>query len=107
MRKLVFIFASFFCNACLWSQTTLLSENFNAGDPPIGWSKFNFSSGGIDPSAAAWTIRPDGYTYSSGNFSPVTFHSNDNSQFYLTISDAQGGGETLTMLQSNSFSTLP
>src|SRR4029077_11240586 len=58
------------------------------------------------PSAADWIIQPNGYPYAVGSTSLV-FHSNDNSQFYLTNSDAQQGVETITILQSPSFNTLP
>ena len=87
------------------SQTTLLTQDFNGADPPAGWLKFNTSTGGT-PALAAWTIRPDGYFYSSF-WGDVTFHSNDNSQFYLSNSDAQGPTAitTETILQSPSFST--
>ena len=100
---LIFLFTSIVSR----SQTTLLSENFNAGDPPAGWTKFNYSTGG-NPAAADWTIQPDGYVYifSNPSFFRI-FHSNDNSQFYISNSDAQDGDETITMLQSPSFNTLP
>jgi hypothetical protein len=78
----------------------LSTETFN-GTPT--WTTVNSSTGGT-PANAAWTLRPDGYVYT--NFSSYTFHSNDNSQFYLTNSDAQGsGGSTETYLVSPSMST--
>ena len=62
----------------------------------------NTSTGGTDPSAAAWTLRQSGYTYST-----VTFVSNDNSQFIMSNSDAQGvNGITHTELISETFSTV-
>ena len=80
---------------------TLLSENFNA--PTNGWTTVNNSSGTGTPANAAWTLRPDGYGYSTF----ALWHSNDNSQFYLTNSDAGGNGSvTATLLQSPSFSTV-
>ena len=103
MRKVIIAFALFFCNFYLWGQTTLLSESFNAGDPPAGWSKFNFSNGG-NPSLADWITQPDGYFYSVGS-TDLIFHSNDQSQFYLTNSDAQQGDETITILQAPTFSS--
>ena len=75
------------------SQVTLLSESFNGPIIPAGWTLRNLSIGGtIDgtgPTAAAWTLRDDGYTYSS-TFLSATYHSNDASRFFLSNSDAQG-----------------
>lgn len=83
-------------------SATLLSENLNAATN--NWTKINNSTGGT-PANAAWTLRADGYNYTST--SSFTFHSNDNSQFYLSNSDAQGsGGTTSTILQSPSMSTV-
>lgn len=78
---------------------TLLTENFNGAN---SWIPGNASTGG-STAAAAWTMRANGYTVSS-----ETFNSNDNSQFYMTNSDAQGSSGTLTSttLQSPSFSTV-
>lgn len=84
----------------------LLSSNFNS--TPTGWTTLNQSSGGT-PANAAWTLRPDGYTYNFGIFGGgnVTFHSNDNSQFYLSNSRAQGfGGTTNTILRSPAINTV-
>jgi hypothetical protein len=78
----------------------LLTENFNSGAPT--WTRTNTSTGGT-PANAAWTDRPDGYVYASG----TPYHSNDNSQFVQTNSDAQGSGSTArTTLQSPAFSTV-
>jgi len=79
----------------------LLQEGFNSATN--NWTTENNSTGGT-PSNAAWTLRPDGYTYNS-----ETFHSNDNSQFYLTNSHAQGGGwgtSTSTVLRSPATNTV-
>ena len=85
------------------AQTVLLSEPFNSPGMPTGWATFNNSMGGnID--ATQWTLRPDGYNYSSNIFAAI-FHSNDNSQFYLSNSDEQGEGFTETILRSKSFAT--
>jgi hypothetical protein len=82
------------------ANIVLLNEDFNAATN--NWTKINQSTGGT-PGAAAWTLRPDGYTPPGA---PV-MHSNDNSQFYLSNSDAQGnGGHTNTTLQSPAFSTV-
>jgi len=84
------------------SGITILSENFN--DATNTFTTTNNSSGGT-PSAAAWTLQPDGYTY--GIYTVYTFHSNDNSQFYLSNSDAQGSSSTTaTILRSPAFSTV-
>ena len=77
---------------------TILSENFNGASN--AWIKIN-NSVGADFANAAWTLRPDGYSYAGTN---TTFHSNDNSQFYLSNSDEQGAGiSTETILESPSF----
>jgi len=77
-------------------QIALIDENFNA--PTNNWTTINNSYGG-NSANAAWTLRPDGWYESS-----TTFHSNDNSQFYLSNSDAQGSSSTtITYLESPSF----
>jgi hypothetical protein len=80
---------------------TLMSQNFNGAN---NWTTVNNSTGGsAGPALADWTMQPDGYTY--GFYG--TFHSNDNSQFYISNSDAQGsGGTTATELKSPVFSTI-
>ncbi|MES2576695.1 MAG: T9SS sorting signal type C domain-containing protein [Bacteroidota bacterium] len=76
----------------------LLSEGFN--DTTNFWTKINNSTGGT-VADAAWKLRQDGYVYNYGGGYPVrTFHSNDNSQFYLSNSADQSGGVTATILQS-------
>ncbi|MBL7968557.1 MAG: HYR domain-containing protein, partial [Prolixibacteraceae bacterium] len=87
------------------SPPVLLSENFNsaatgATTGPNGWTTTNGSTGG-NPNNARWTVRQSGYVYDGD-----TYRSNDNSQFYFTNSQAQGGGNTLTTLVSPSFSTI-
>lgn len=90
------------------SQVTVLNENFNGAALPTGWSKFNYSTGGL-PAEADWTLRANGYNYTS-TFLNETFYSNDFSQFYLSNSDAQGDNpapySTNTILQTPAFSTL-
>lgn len=83
------------------NNMTLITQNFNG---PNNWTTVNNSTGGsAGPAAADWTMQPDGYTY--GFYG--TFHSNDNSQFYMSNSDAQGsGGTTSTELKSPVFSTI-
>ncbi len=79
---------------------SILTENFNSG--ASAWTRVNNSTGGTSPAAAAWTDRPDGYSYDGG----TPYHSNDNSQFVQTNSDVQGsGGTTNTSLVSPAFST--
>jgi hypothetical protein len=83
---------------------TLFSETFN--DATNTWTTVNTSTGGT-PANADWTLRADGYLYNT-----TTYHSNDNTQFYMTNSDAQGSsGITHTQLISpvintNGFTTL-
>jgi hypothetical protein len=80
--------------------STILVENFNSGAP--SWTRTNTSTGGT-PANAAWIDRPDGYVYAAG----TPYHSNDNSQFVQSNSDAQGSGSTTqTTLRSPSFSTV-
>lgn len=80
--------------------SVILTENFNAATN--NWTTGNASTGGT-VNNAAWTLRPDAYVYLTYG----TWHSNDNSQFYHTNSDAQGtGGTTSTTLVSPAFSTL-
>ncbi|MCX7954843.1 MAG: T9SS type A sorting domain-containing protein [Bacteroidales bacterium] len=77
-----------------YTPETVIKEKFNTAT--YSFTSINNSTGG-NVSAAAWTLRPDGYTYSS-----VVFHSNDNSQFIMSNSDAQGSGSTTnTSLISN------
>ena len=84
----------------------LLTENFNTAAAgvttgPNGWTTTNTSAGGT-PANAAWTVRASNSTYNT-----TTFRSNDNSNFYLSNSIAQGtGGTTNTTLISPAFSTV-
>ena len=87
----------------LFSQTSaynsvLLRERFNG--TINNWVRANTSTGGTVANAA-WTLRPNDYSYNSNNH-----RSNDNSQFYMTNSDAQGGSLTLTTLRSPVMSTV-
>lgn len=78
--------------------SVLERERFNGAI--TSWTTGNASTGGT-PSAAAWTLRPEGYS----NF--VSYSSNDDSQFILSDSRAQGGsGTTSTTLQSPALSTI-
>ncbi|MFT3793885.1 T9SS sorting signal type C domain-containing protein [Flavobacterium sp.] len=68
------------------SGVSIYSENFNGTAP--GWTTTNATSGG-NPASADWVLAPDGY------FPFITaLHSNDNSQFAFTESDAPGIGTT-------------
>jgi hypothetical protein len=85
--------------------TTLLSENFNS--IPAGWTTSTATSSGGTIANAAWTLRPSGYYYSwGGTGNNVTFNSNDNSQFFLSNSRAQGGTTTHTELISPVLNTV-
>ncbi|MCB9044500.1 MAG: hypothetical protein H6550_00030, partial [Chitinophagales bacterium] len=94
-------FDLFSSSSLTYAPSLLLEEKFNGATNT--WTKINNSYGGDNPALAAWTLRPDNYSYG------VNFHSNDNSQFYLSNSDAQGsswGPEvTETYLQSPSINT--
>ena len=82
-----------------FTDAVILNEKFNSLYD--NWTKLNNSTGGV-PANAAWTLRPNNYIYAA-----TTFNSNDNTQFYLSNSDAQGNGSTIaTILQSPAFSTL-
>ena len=75
-------------------KISLLSETFEGATPT--WTKTNNSSGGTAASQAstAWAPHADGY---------LTFHSNNNSQFYLSNSSGHSG-TTSTILQSPQIS---
>jgi hypothetical protein len=82
-----------FTNAIVFDEKYNSQANF--------WDKVNNTTGGT-PALAAWTLRPNGYTYSTD-----VFNSNDNSQFYLSNSDEAGStNSTNTILKSSAFSTL-
>ncbi|MBS1742523.1 MAG: fibronectin type III domain-containing protein, partial [Bacteroidetes bacterium] len=79
-------------------NTSLINQNFNGAND---WTTANASTGGT-PASAAWTLRANGYVYST-----TTFNSNDASQFYMSNSDAQGSsGTTSTTLTSPTVSTV-
>lgn len=88
-----------FSNATTYA-TVLLRERFNG--TINNWTTANTSTGGT-PANAAWTLRPEGYNVNE------TYSSNDDSQFYLSDSRAQGGGGsavTNTLLRSPVMSTV-
>lgn len=79
----------------------ILEEDFNAVPAPAGWVIANSSTGSAAQIAASnWTLRNDGYV-----FSGTTFHSNDNSRFYLSNSDANPA-LTRTTLRTPAFSLI-
>ena len=81
------------------SGMPIFTENFNGAFN--SWTTVNNSTLGTNPLLAAWTLEPDGYSYSA-----VAYHSNDNTQFYMSNSDAQGsGGTTNTELISPVINT--
>jgi hypothetical protein len=74
----------------------ILTEDFNGATN--SWTLENTSTLGT-PALAAWTLRPNAYAYDVD-----VFNSNDNSQFYLSNSDAPGSGSTTsTRLISPAF----
>lgn len=86
----------------LFSQTmaynsVLLRERFNG--TINNWVRANSSSGGTVANAA-WTLRPNNYNY-GGNH-----RSNDDTQFYMSNSEDQGGSLTLTTLRSPVLNTI-
>ena len=82
------------------TNNVILSESFNGATN--NWTTINNSTGEEEAGITAWTLRPDGYDYYDS-----VFHSSDNSQFYLSNSDAGGfDSTTSTILRSPSFSTV-
>lgn len=79
---------------------TILYEDFNGGSN--NWTKADNSSGGTVANSR-WTLRPDSYITDGTNF-----HSNDQTQFYLSDSRSQGGGtsRTETFLTSPVMNTV-
>lgn len=73
------------------SNLTVFAEDFNSGiNGPGQFTSINSSTGGADPSAPAWTVRPNGYNSGPPTWF-ATFNSNDNTSFVFTNSDSQGG----------------
>ena len=84
--------------------STILEEDFNGATND--WTTID-NTIGVGLESPAWTLRPDGYSNAS-YYVTETFHSNDNSQFYMTNSDAPATSSVSvnTILQSPAFSTL-
>ena len=84
-------------------NTVLLYEGFN--DETNTWTNTNNSTG-ANPENAAWSLRPNGYTYAYPGYPENVFNSNDNSQFYLSNSSEQDNNSTTaTLLQSPSLNS--
>jgi hypothetical protein len=79
-------------------NTVLERETFNGTFTP--WTTTNSSGGGGTAANAAWTFRNSPYDY-NGNI-----RSNDDSRFYMSNSQAQGGGNTNTILKSPVLNTI-
>ncbi|WP_264522066.1 GEVED domain-containing protein [Flavobacterium sp. N1994] len=86
------------------SNSVALSENFETG--ATSWTITN-ASGASNPVTTSpapqplWTIKPNNYSR------PPQFNSNDNSQFIISDSDAQGSGtNTSVVLESPVFTLL-
>ena len=78
----------------LTPPATLLDEGFN--EPTNNWLNINNSTG-TGAEDAAWTLRPAGY---------FSIQTNDNSQFYITDSNASGTATVSTILQSPAMNTI-
>lgn len=88
---------------CAGGTVTLTSSSSISPGPSLPapiLTATNNSSGGT-PAAAAWTIQNDGYITNG-----QTFHSNNNSSFYLSDSRAQNGTKTETILKSQAYNTI-
>jgi hypothetical protein len=85
------------------TPVTLLTENFNGGTNTFQATNGSTGGNSSERAAVAWTLRPNNYSLGFGN----NIRSNDNSQFYLSNSDAGGSSVTThTYLRSPSFSTV-
>ena len=88
---------------CAGGSVTLTSSS-NIPPPPSLPAPIlttaNNSTGGT-PANAAWTVQNDGYSTNG-----LTFHSNDNSSFYLSDSRSQSGTKTETILKTQSYNTV-
>lgn len=83
------------------SSVVLINEDFNGATNL--WTPNNTSTGGT-PANAAWTLRVN--DFKAGYVTQEKISSNDGSQFYLSDSANQRGGNTSTTLQSPEFSTV-
>ncbi|MGV9003851.1 fibronectin type III domain-containing protein [Flavobacterium sp.] len=90
------------------TPTVIYQENFNA--MPTAWTISNASFGG-NIVESSWTQRTSPYTYTGSSYWATNnvFTSNDNSKFFFTNSDAQGGpssNRTITYLESPSINMV-
>ncbi|WP_423127269.1 PKD-like domain-containing protein [Gaoshiqia sp. Z1-71] len=83
---------------------TLFAENFDSGSPN-NRNGFNGWDTWYNNSNAAWTLRDDNYTYSSG-WNSVIFRSNDRSKFFLANSNAAGNTSITSILTSPAINTF-
>ena len=83
-----------------FTQPTLLYQDFNGGSN--NWTTSDNNTGGTVANSR-WTLRPDNYSTDGLNF-----HSNDQTQFYLSDSRSQGSAtsRTQTYLTSPVMSTV-
>ena len=56
------------------TNQVILTQDFNGATN--NWTTTNNSTLGTDASLSAWTLQPNGYTYSA-----IVYNSNDNTQF--------------------------
>ena len=86
-------------SATINEQVFLINEKFNLATN--NWNKINSSNNSGNRELSAWLLKPSGHT----TFQDVIY-SNDNSQFYISDSNAQNStnGNTSTQLESPSFS---
>lgn len=78
----------------------VFEDDFNGATS--NWTTVNNSTGGVNPAISAWTLQASGVTPPTPAIS-----SPDNSQFYISNSDAAGSGTlTETILTSPAFSTI-
>jgi len=90
---------------CAGGSVTLTSSSNIPSAPSLPapiLTASNTSSGGTKIKAD-WTVQPDGYVEPRDG---LTFHSNDNSSFYLSDSRDQNGIKTITELKSQSYNTV-
>ena len=87
---------------CAGGSVTLTSSSNIPVAPSLAtpsYTRFNNSIGGTT-SDADWIVQSDGYSTNG-----LTFHSNDNSPFYISDSRSQNGTKTETSLRSQSYNT--
>jgi hypothetical protein len=88
---------NFFASGTSYS-TVLEREDFEGTFTP--WTATNLSTGGT-PDDARWRLRQSPYDWNDNDY-----ESNDDSQFYISNSQDQGGGTTNTILKSPVMNTI-